>query len=31
MAWIVRILLYIASPITALFIARGAFNFDVPC
>jgi hypothetical protein len=29
MAWIVRILLYIAAPITALFVARDAFNFSV--
>jgi hypothetical protein len=29
MAWIARILLYIAAPITALFIARDALNFGV--
>ena len=29
MVWIVRILLYIAAPITALFIARDALNFGV--
>lgn len=29
MAWIVRILLYIAAPITALFVARNALNFGV--
>lgn len=29
MAWIVRILLYIAAPITALFVARDALNFGV--
>jgi len=28
-AWIVRILLYIAAPITALFVARDALNFGV--
>ena len=27
MIWIVRILLYIAAPITALFVARDALNF----
>lgn len=27
MTWIVRILLYIAAPITALFVARDALNF----
>lgn len=29
MVWIVRILLYIAAPITALFVARDALNFGV--
>lgn len=29
MAWIVRILLYVAAPITALFVARDALNFGV--
>ncbi|MBB5055285.1 hypothetical protein HNQ36_005296 [Afipia massiliensis] len=29
MAWIVRILLYIAAPITVLFVARDALNFEV--
>jgi len=29
MAWIVRILLMIAAPITALFVARDALNFGV--
>jgi hypothetical protein len=29
MAWIVRILLYIAAPITALFVARDALNFGI--
>lgn len=29
MDWIVRILLYIAAPITALFVARDALNFGI--
>jgi hypothetical protein len=29
MAWIVRLLLIIAAPITALFVARDALNFGV--
>ena len=29
MAWIVRLLLMIAAPITALFVARDALNFGV--
>lgn len=29
MAWIVRILLYMAAPIAALFVARDALNFGV--
>ncbi len=29
MAWILRILLYIAAPITALFVARDTLNFDI--
>jgi hypothetical protein len=28
MAWILRLLLYIAAPITALFVARDALNFS---
>lgn len=29
MTWIVRLLLMIAAPITALFVARDALNFGV--
>jgi hypothetical protein len=29
MAWIVRLLLMLAAPITALFVARDALNFGV--
>jgi hypothetical protein len=29
MIWVVRLLLMIAAPITALFVARGALNFGV--